>query len=190
MRDPNLEWEELHTEHIIQDRWIDFRKTAYRYPDGRVFEPFYTFSRPDYAVIVASDTEGRFICVRQFRQGIREVTTEFPAGGLDSRDGSRGGPEEALAAAKRELKEETGYVSDCWTRLMTIPSNATISDNYAHIFRAENCRPESEQHLDETEVLRVVLLDRNEMENLIAEGEFQQSVHVLAWLLALRAGRI
>ena len=55
---------------------------------------------------------------------------------------------------------------------------------------AENCRPESEQHLDETEVLRVVLLDRNEMENLIAEGEFQQSVHVLAWLLALRAGRI
>ena len=38
-KDP-LAWEELSTEHIVQDQWIDFRKSAYRYPDGRVFEPF------------------------------------------------------------------------------------------------------------------------------------------------------
>ena len=184
MRDPNLEWELLSTEHIVQDQWIDFRKSAYRYPDGRVFEPFYTFSKRDYAVIAASDAEGRYICVRQFRQGIREVTTEFPAGGLDSRDGARSGPDEALAAAKRELMEETGYVSDQWTHLMTIPSNATISDNYAHLFKAENCRPAGEQHLDETEVLHVVLLTVEEIDRLIGEGEFQQAVHVLAWMLA------
>ena len=81
MTDKDLEWEEISTEHIIQDQWIDFRKSAYRYPDGRVFSPFYSYSRRDYAVIVASDKGGRFICVRQFRQGIKKVTTEFPAGG-------------------------------------------------------------------------------------------------------------
>ena len=81
----DLAWEEIKTEHIVKDEWIDFRKSAYRFPDGSVFEPFYNYSRRNYVVIVASDTEGRFICVRQFRQGIKEVTTEFPAGGLEGR---------------------------------------------------------------------------------------------------------
>lgn len=68
-----LAWEEISTEHIIRDKWIDFRKSAWKFPDGTVFEPFYSYSRRDYVVIVASDTDGRYICVRQFRQGIREV---------------------------------------------------------------------------------------------------------------------
>ena len=154
-----LAWTELRTEHIIQDEWIDFRKSAYRYPDGRVFEPFYSYSRRNYTVIVASDEEGRYLCVRQYRQGIRQVTTEFPAGGIERVSGKEYGSNEyietALEAAKRELAEETGYVSDDWEHLLTVPSNATLADNYASVFRA-----------------------------LIHNGEFQQAVHVMAWLLA------
>ena len=110
--DESLRWEEVHTEHIVQDEWIDFRRSAYRFPDGTVFEPFYSYSRRDYVVIVASDTKENYICVRQFRQGIKAVTTEFPAGGLERSDGKeyRAGndadsSEDALAAAKRELLE-------------------------------------------------------------------------------------
>ena len=180
MNDQELKWEEICTEHIVQDQWIDFRKTTYRYPDGRIFSPFYTYSRRDYAVIVASDVEGRLICVRQFRQGIRAVTTEFPAGGLET--GSS--PETALEAAKRELKEETGYVSDDWKHLLTIPSNATISDNFASIFTAKNCRRDSGQSLDETEILGVVRHTPEEIDSMIRSGQFQQAMHVLAWLLS------
>ena len=134
-----LAWQEISREHLIQDEWIDFRRSAYRYPDGRIYQPFYTYSRRDYAVIVASDREGKYLCVRQFRQGIRRVTTEFPAGGIEDRDAA-GTPEDrtarALAAAQRELREETGYESDRWTHLLTVPSNATISDNLAYLFAA------------------------------------------------------
>ena len=186
--DENLAWEEISTEHIVQDQWIDFRKSAYRYPDGRVFEPFYSYSRRDYVVIVASDTDGNYICVRQFRQGIKEVTTEFPAGGVERDDGREYGTskasEETLEAAKRELMEETGYVSDEWAHLLTIPSNATIADNYATIFSAKNCRLAGKQNLDETEVLQVCKYTADEIETMIQEGNFQQAVHVMAWLLA------
>ncbi len=186
--DENLTWEEISTEHIVQDQWIDFRKSAYRYPDGRVFEPFYSYSRRDYVVIVASDTDGNYICVRQFRQGIKEVTTEFPAGGIERDDGREYGTtkasEETLEAAKRELMEETGYASDEWEHLLTIPSNATIADNYATVFRAKNCQPSGKQNLDETEVLQIYKYTEDEIESMISEGEFQQAVHVMAWLLA------
>ena len=59
--DKDLVWEEIETEHIVQDEWINFRKSAYRYPDGRVFAPYYSYSRRDYTVIVASDEEGNYI---------------------------------------------------------------------------------------------------------------------------------
>lgn len=188
MDDRDLRWTEIKSEHIVQNEWIDFRRSVYRYPDGRVFEPFYSYSRRNYAVIVASDEEGQFLCVRQFRQGIKEVTTEFPAGGIERVDGQEYGSseyaEDALDAAKRELLEETGYVSDDWEHLLTIPSSATIADNYASIFRARNCRLEGAQRLDETEVLRVIRISREELEDLIHTGRFQQAVHVMAWLLA------
>ena len=226
MRDEELMWKEISRDHIVRDQWIDFRRSAYRYPDGRVFEPFYSYSRRDYVVIVATYENGDYICVRQFRQGIRAVTTEFPAGGIERTDGREyrdgdatghdaagaeaglelgaeagmlhqdtdpgslwTGPaepcaEDGLEAARRELLEETGCVSDHWEHLLTIPSNATITDNYAMIYRAENCRRVSSQDLDETEVLRVETVSPAELERMVYSGEFSQAVHVMAWLLS------
>lgn len=186
----NLAWQEISTEHIVQDEWIDFRRSTYRFPDGREFGPYYSYSRRDYVVIVASDEDGKYLCVRQFRQGIREVTTEFPAGGIERKDGREYGSgrelavaEDALEAARRELLEETGYESDEWKHLLTVPSNATIADNYAYIFTAANCRKAGKQHLDETEFLNVSKYSEEEIQELIDRGGFQQAVHIMAWLL-------
>lgn len=186
-----LEWEEISCEHIVNDEWIDFRKSAYRFPDGRTFEPYYSYSRRDYVVIVATDEDDNFICVRQYRHGIKRVTTEFCAGGIERTDGKEYGnhidessAEDALSAAKRELMEETGYESDNWKFLLSVPSNATMADNYANIFLAKNCRKVSGQNLDETEFLNVHLHTRKEIDNMIESGEFPQATHILALLLA------
>ena len=191
-----LAWERVDVKHIVRNEWIDIREEAYRFPDGTVFTPFYSYSRRNYVVIVASDTDLNYLCVRQFRQGLKKVTTEFPAGGMERTDGKEYGAadndkltEDALDAAKRELLEETGYSSDDWTHLLTIPSNATIADNYAYIFRAKNCRKVAGQDLDDTEFLNVKLYTAEEIEKMIFSGDFQQSVHVMAWLLAGRADK-
>lgn len=193
----DLRWVEISREHVVRDEWIDFRRSAYRFPDGSVYKPYYSYTRRDYAVIVALDEQGRVICVRQYRQGLGEVTTEFPAGGIESKDDAvnhagrgRGGTlainvaDAALAAARRELLEETGYASDDWTHLITIPSDATLNDNYAFVYLAKNCRRVGEQQLDDMEFLNVELHTPEEVEELIRTGRFQQAVHVMAWLLA------
>ena len=193
-RDAALIWEEVSREHIVEDQWIDFRRSAYRFPDGSVFEPFYSYSRRDYVVIVPEDTEGNYICVRQYRQGIERITTEFPAGGIERRDGKeyRAGEamaafaEDALEAAKRELLEETGFSSDCWQHLISIPSNATMADNYAHIYLARNCRKICGPALDDTEFLETMICRPDEIEHMACTGEFSQAVHLMAWLLTGR----
>ena len=191
-KEDTLAWEEVSCEHLIQDEWMDLRKSAYRFPDGNIFAPYYSYSRRDYVVVVASDCNGNYICVRQFRHGIKEVTTEFPAGGIDRRDAkeyyiSCDIPKEwAFLAAKRELLEETGYESDEWEHLLTIPSDATICDNYGYLYRAKNCRKVSGQNLDETEFVEVITLSFDQIEDLIRKGKFQQAMHITAWLLAQR----
>ena len=140
------------------------------------------------------------ICVRQYRHGIRQVTTEFPAGGLEREDGVEYGEagaadgvdrvtehpatEGALEAAKRELQEETGYISDEWEHLITIPSNASVADNWAFIFRAKNCRKVSGQNLDDTEFLNVMKFTTEEIQEMIHSGDFQQAMHVMAWYMS------
>lgn len=191
MNEKNLEWEEVSRTSIIKNQWIDFRESTFRYPDGKTFYPYYSYSRRDYVVIIASDEEGNYLCVRQFRHGIMEVTTEFPAGGIERSDGmaygDKSAAEDALDAAKRELREETGYVSDEWTHLITVPSSATVADNYAFVYMAKNCRKAGDLRLDETEYLEVVKLSAEEIESMIHSGKFQQAVHIMGWLLAKKS---
>ena len=194
MDDKELRWKLVKEEHITQDKWIDFRQNIYELPDGAHIGPVYNFSKHSFALVVARDEQGRYICVKQYRHGIDEITTEFPAGGIEYKETDKypyitasntiATEDEALDAAKRELLEETGYVSDKWKHLLTIPANATLASNNVHIYAAYDCRKEGKQHLDDTEFLNVLLLTEEELKQHIFGGDFKQSHHVLAWYLA------
>ena len=194
MSDEKLRWKLVQEEHLKQDKWIDFRQNIYELPDGARIGPVYNFSKHSFSVVVATDEQGRYICVKQYRHGIDEITTEFPAGGIEYRETEHhpyitakntiASEEEAFEAARRELLEETGYVSDEWKHLLTVPANATLASNYVHIYSARNCRKEGVQHLDDSEFLNVELLTEDELKARIFGGDFKQAHHVMAWYLA------
>ena len=124
---------------------------------------------------------------RDTKLGPEEITRDIPGVGDDAlKDLDELSLIHIFDAAKRELLEETGYESDEWSYLLTIPSNATIADNYAHIFMAKNCRKVSGQDLDDTEFLNVIKHPAEMIEKMIDAGQFQQAIHITAWLLAQR----
>ncbi len=198
MNDNDLVWEEVSVNHLVQDEYIDFREVDYRLPDGKIGPPYYNYSRKDYVIVLALDEEGKYICVKQFRHGVREVTTEFPAGGIEAdmlaSYSKSGKPESfydlAMDAAKRELREETGYGSDEWMHLITVPSNATMADNYAFIYVAKNCKRISGQELDDTEFVDVYLYTPEELDELIKNGNFQQAIHIMALEMCKNKGLV
>lgn len=179
-----LKWKALKTEHLVNDRWIDFRKVEYEMPDGSLFSPYYNYSQNSYSVVVPYNMDGKLLTVRQYRHGLNEVTLEFPAGGIENSRGRKPAEQEALLCAKREFLEETGYQSNDWIHLLTVPSYASLADNYAFIYLARDCYKTSQQHLDSTEYLSVEEHSFEEIEDFINNEQFQQAIHVLAFELS------
>ena len=73
-------------------------------------------------------------------------------------------------AAKRELQEETGYVSNDLVYLGSFYQDEGVSSAYNHYFLARNCEKVSDQKLDKDEFIRYVLVTEKELQELLNEG--------------------
>jgi ADP-ribose pyrophosphatase len=103
---------------------------------------------------------------RQFRYPFNEVIWEIPAGKLDKDEFDH------LEAAKRELREETGYTADHFTFIGEFyPSPAILSENI-HMYIATGLH-KGEQDLDEDEFLDVVKVPFDEVIRMILNNEIK-----------------
>ena len=117
------------------------------------------------AVCVVPLTEnGEVIMERQFRYPFDAVIWEIPAGKLDKDEFDH------LEAAKRELREETGYTAKNFTCIGDYyPSPAILSENI-RMYIAEGLE-KGEQDLDEDEFLDIVKVPFDEVVRMILDGE-------------------
>ena len=177
-------WKLLSEECIENNEWIDIRRCYYQLPNSKTYGPYYNFHKRNYTIIVPVDENNKIICVRQYRHGFDSITTEFPAGAIEESDYTNNKETAAMQCAMRELSEESGYTSNDWMPLITIPSSPTDADNYAYCFLARNCKQTEKMHLDETEDLNFITYTPQEIDQLIQNSQFQQPLHVMCWLLA------
>lgn len=114
--------------------------------------------------IVPLDSDGKVVMERQFRYPIESVVFEIPAGKLDSKD------EDRLEAAKRELREETGYTAKRWTDLGIYYPAPAYSDEKITMYLAEELT-KGEQDLDEDEFLDLYSVSLDELVSDIVDGK-------------------
>lgn len=124
--------------------WSHFGKkflvNTYQAEDGRVFD-WACLDTPSSVVIVTLTTENKLLMVRQYRFNLEQYTFEHPAGGTEI-------GEDQLAAAKRELFEETGYISDHIIELGRYYNMPGETNRWVTIFIAQNAVKKSEPSLD------------------------------------------
>ncbi len=134
--------------------------------------------------VVALTEDGKAVLVKQFRQGTRETTLEIPGGAVDPGDRS------PLAAARRELREETGYAARRWTRIGLVEPNPAFQTNACTTFLAEGCRRAGEPDPDEGEELDVVLVPASSLDSLARRGVIRHALVIAAfyWLRNRRPG--
>lgn len=158
-------WKTETSETLLDTPWVQVRRDAVRLPNGAKIDDFYAITIRDASAIVALDEAGNLILKREYRYCYDRELLEIPAGAFEP------GETDPLIVARRELLEETGYVSDCWEYLgPTVESSAKMT-NYMHIFLARNCRKVAPQHLDETEELTVELVPMEKAVDMVMTNE-------------------
>jgi ADP-ribose pyrophosphatase len=158
---------------IYHGRILSVRKDDVRMSDGAVAVRE-VVEHPGAVAILALDADGRVVLVHQYRHPVRTFLYELPAGLLDM-------PGEApLAAARRELFEETGLVAADWSVLLDIYTSPGMSDEVIRIYLARGISESADRFQPEAEeiTMTVVRLPLDDAVSRVQSGQITNAAAV------------
>lgn len=154
---------------------LDVYSDTILFSNGNKEEWDYVAHRKGAAAVIPVLPDGRILLVRQYRNALNRETIEIPAGAKDFIG------EESIACARRELEEETGYISNDMEYLYTVATTVAFCNEVVDVFVARNL-VKTKQHTDENEFINVEAYNISELTELILKGRIQDSKTVGAIL--------
>ena len=164
----------ISTKTVFKGRIMDVDVLEVELEDGR--RSIREIVRHGVAVaIVPRLPDGRFVFIRQFRKAMERVCFEVVAGNCDP-------GEEPVVSAARELKEETGYVSQSLELLGPIFPSVGYCTERIDIFFAE-VGAQGATSFDEDESIETILLTEAELDEMIRTNQIADAKTLAAWAL-------
>jgi ADP-ribose pyrophosphatase len=155
-------------------RLFNLRRDRARSPRTGETHDFYILESPSWVNIIPLTPAKEVVLIRQYRFGIQDMTLEIPGGLMEPSDS----PEEA---ARRELREETGYREEKLIPLGTVHPNPAIQNNLCYTFLATGVFPVGELLQDDREDIEVVIQPLSEIPHLIREGTISHALVIAAF---------
>ncbi|ERH07484.1 MAG: NTP pyrophosphohydrolase [Halonotius sp. J07HN4] len=174
MTDDPLKWERLDTEIDYECPGFEVRQDDVRLPDGTETDYHYVDESPA-VVILPLTPDGDVVVIEEWRQAVDRINRGLPAGSMEA-------DEDRTVAARRELREETGYEASRMEHLLTAEPSNGIANSVHHHLVAYDCEPTAEQELDDNESIRVDVVDYEEYLDRVVDDELNDGRSALTLL--------
>lgn len=166
-------WQTVSSKPIYDNAWIAVREDEVIRPDGK--QGIYGVVHfKNIAIGVLAVEDEHLYLVGQFRYTLERYSWEIPEGGCAE-------GEEPLAAAQRELVEETGLRAGVWRKLGEAYLSNSVSDELAIWFLASGLT-RGEQQLEGTERIAVKRVPLTQATAMVLNGEISDALSQLAIL--------
>ncbi|MCB9456406.1 MAG: NUDIX hydrolase [Anaerolineaceae bacterium] len=175
-------WKTLARKVVLNySKFLTVEEHRVELPDGQVIPDWPWVVTPDYINVAAVTGDGRFLCFRQTKYALGGPSLATVGGYIEP-------GETPLAAAQRELLEETGYEAAQWTDLGTYTVDANRGAGNGTLFLAQGARRVADPDADDLEEQELLFLSQAEVEAAVRNGEFK----VMAWaaVMALALARL
>ena len=140
--------------------------------NGKVFDRL-VLESVDWVNVVALDTGGRSLMIRQYRFGVGYTTLETPGGMVDPGEDSK-------TAAARELLEETGFASDNWSYLGAVEPNPAFHNHLCHHWLAQDVYRAQTQNLGDGESIALEFMTQEQVRAAVVSGELKHALALSA----------
>jgi len=166
--------ETLSSREIYSGRILKLRIDDVRLPDGNQTKREIV-EHSDAVAIVAIDSDGNVLLVKQFRKPVERKLLEIPAGCIEE-------GEEADTTVRRELQEETGYRPQNIERLGGFYSTPGFCTEYMHLYLATELVADK-RHAEDTDDIELVHVPLQRIAELIDSGAICDAKSIAGLLL-------
>lgn len=164
-----LEEKQLSHELVYKNLFMNIYYDDVLLPNNKTSKRLY-LKHDGAAAVLPITKDNKIVLIKQFRYPINKVIYEIPAGKKDTID------ELGIKCAKRELEEETGYISNEFIKFINLHNCVGYSSEIIELFIAKDCyKIENPKAGDDDEFLEVVLLDKDEVKKLLKNNEITDS---------------
>ncbi len=169
-----MSWTKLSSRSVFENDWMQVLEDHVINPGGGENRYGHVHFKNRAVAIIALDDDDNTWLVGQQRYTLGEYSWELPMGGapLD---------EEPLAAAKRELKEETGMTANHWEEVMRLHTSNSITDEVGLVYVATGLS-QGEPQTEEMEELAVRSLPLDAAVHMVLDGEITDAISAAALL--------
>lgn len=168
-------WKKIRRQLMYTNQWFKLYEDQVVKPNGQ--KGIYSFIKTSgpSVFIIALNENNHFPLVRLYRYPTKKWSWELPAGGSTH-------PETPLAAAKRELQEETGLSAKKWQKMSHFQVMNGVADEISWVYVAKNLSSHS-PHNQEEGIIEVKTVSFEEAFGLIKVGEISDGQTIAALAL-------